>query len=130
MSRAILFVAAFFVIRAGALWATEPNLPQQAPAHWSGKTNPMAGNPGARKAGAKLYERECAACHGAQANGSGKVPSLRQAGVSQAPPGTLYWILENGAIFHGMPSFAHLPAPERWQIITFLKSLNSPSEAN
>lgn len=112
-------------ILAGALCAREPNLPQQAPPQWSGKSNPLAGNPPARKAGAKLYERECAACHGAGADGRRRTPSLRQAAVAQAPPGALYWILENGAIFHGMPSFAHLPERERWQIITFLQSLNT-----
>jgi mono/diheme cytochrome c family protein len=90
----------------------------------------MAGDSRAQKAGAKLFERECAACHGAGADGLGKAPSLRQTGVSQAPPGALYWILENGAIYHGMPSFAHLPEPERWQIVTFLQSLNSRKDPN
>jgi mono/diheme cytochrome c family protein len=85
----------------------------------------MAHNSRAQKAGSKLFERECAACHGAAAQGSGKAPSLRQPSVSKAAPGALYWVLENGAIFHGMPSFAHLPQPQRWQIVTFLQSLNT-----
>jgi mono/diheme cytochrome c family protein len=109
----------------GALTAAEPNLPRQVPAHQAARTNPMAGDSRAQKAGAKLYERECAACHGAGADGYGKAPSLRQPGVSQAKPGALYWIIENGAIYRGMPSFAHLPEPERWQIVTFLQSLNT-----
>jgi mono/diheme cytochrome c family protein len=116
-------------ILAATLWATEPNLPQQAPPKCVNKPNPLAGNARAQRAGAKLYDRECVACHGAGADGIGKAPSLRQAAVSQAPPGALYWILENGAIYHGMPSFAHLPEPERWQIITFLESLSSRKEA-
>ncbi len=122
--------AIFFAVLACALRATEPNLPQQAPPKWAHKTNPMAGDSRAQKAGAKLYERECAACHGAGAGGIEKAPSLRQAGVSQARPGALYWIIENGAIFHGMPSFAHLPEPERWQIVTFLQSLNTRKDSN
>jgi quinohemoprotein ethanol dehydrogenase len=108
--------------------ASEPNLPRQAPAAWAAKKNPLADNPRAQQAGAKLYERECAECHGRGAEGTGKAPSLRQTGVSQAAPGALQWVLKNGAIYHGMPSFAHLPEPERWQIITFLKSLNSRSQ--
>jgi mono/diheme cytochrome c family protein len=118
---------AVFLLGAAAisLWAREPNLPQQAPAEWAARTNPLAGNARAQKAGAKLYERECAACHGVGAEGIGNAPPLRQSIVSQAPPGALYWILENGAIFHGMPSFAHLPEPQRWQIVTFLESLSS-----
>ena len=51
-------------------------------------------------------------------------PRLRQPGVSQARRGAAALGHQNGAIFHGMPSFAHLPEPERWQIVTFLQSLN------
>lgn len=116
-----------FVILATALSGAEPNLPQQAPLQWAGKPNPLAGNSLAQEAGAKLYQRECAECHGARAEGIGKAPSLKQPNVSQAAPGALQWILWNGAIFHGMPSFAHLPETERWQIIAFLKTLNSAS---
>jgi mono/diheme cytochrome c family protein len=122
--------AIFLVTLAGALTATEPNLPRQAPPQWATRTNPMAGDSRSEKAGAKLYERECAACHGAGAGGIGKAPSLRQAGVSRAKPGALSWIIENGAIYHGMPSFAHLPEPQRWQIVTFLQSLNTRQEPN
>jgi mono/diheme cytochrome c family protein len=117
-----------WALLACALSAAEPNLPQQAPADWAEKPNPLAADSRTRKAGKKLYERECAECHGAGAEGIGKAPSLRQSIVSQAPPGALFWILENGAIFHGMPSFAQLPAPQRWQIVTFLESLNSRKE--
>lgn len=85
----------------------------------------MAGKSSAPAAGAKLYRRECASCHGANATGIGKAPSLRQPAVSQAPPGALFWVIDNGAIYHGMPSFAHLPEPERWQIVAFLQGLPS-----
>lgn len=108
-----------------AAWAAEPNLPRQAPTAWLAKKNPLTGDPRAQKAGAKLYERECAECHGPGAEGIGKAPSLRQPIVSQAAPGALQWVIRNGAIFHGMPSFAHLPEPQRWQIIAFIESLNS-----
>jgi len=117
--------AIFYITLAGVLSATEPDLPRQAPPQWAARANPMVGNSRAQKAGAKLFERECAECHGAGAGGIGKAPSLRQAVVSKAKPGALYWIIENGAIYNGMPSFAHLPEPERWQIVTFLQSLNT-----
>lgn len=121
------FAIALGIVTA-TLWAQEPNLPLQAPRTWIARTNPMAGNPRAQKAGAKLYDRECAECHGAQAQGLGKAPSLRRIGVSQAAPGALQWILRNGAIYHGMPSFAHLPEPQRWQIISYLQSLTSRNQ--
>jgi mono/diheme cytochrome c family protein len=118
-------LAILFGILVGAVWAREPNLPAQAPSGLTATKNPLAGNPRAQKAGAKLYQRECSECHGPHAEGMGKAPSLRQPGISQAAPGALQWILRNGAIYHGMPSFAHLPEPQRWQIVTFLQNLNS-----
>lgn len=109
----------------GSILAREPNLPAHAPKGSIATKNPLTGNPRAQKAGAKLYERECSECHGRSAEGIGKAPSLRQPAVSQASPGALQWILKNGAIYHGMPSFAHLPEPQRWQIIAFIQHLNS-----
>jgi mono/diheme cytochrome c family protein len=98
------------LVIAAALTAAEPN--------------PFAGNARAEKAGAKLFKRECSECHGATAEGIGKAPSLRLL-VTQTSPATLFLILNNGKIMHGMPSFAHLPEPQRWQIVTYLQSLNS-----
>jgi hypothetical protein len=31
-------------------------------------------------------------------------------------------VLTNGSLRGGMPSFASLPEPERWQIVEYLKS--------
>ena len=96
---------------------------QQAPAAVSAKTNPLAGRERAVRAGAKLYQRECASCHGATGEGGlGKAPPLRQVEIYRASPGALFWVLRNGSLAHGMPSFAHLPEPERWQIITWLQT--------
>jgi hypothetical protein len=35
----------------------------------------------------------------------------------------LFWVLTNGVVMRGMPVWSKLPEPERWQIVTFLKSL-------
>jgi mono/diheme cytochrome c family protein len=75
------------------------------------------------RAGSKLYARECAGCHGEKREGNGKAPPLAFAEVEEAPAGTLYWVLTNGSMKAGMPSFAHLPDRQRWQIIAWLKSL-------
>ena len=92
-----------------------------APARTASRINPLEGNDQARRAGAKLYARECAACHGQNRQGRGSAPSLIQTEVFQAPAGALFWVLRNGSLNRGMPSFAHLPEPQRWQIITFLQ---------
>ena len=96
---------------------------ERAPETAVSNRNPFDGRQDAKKAGAKLFARECAACHGSDAEGSGKAPPLRQPEVYGAPPGVLFWVLRNGSLQRGMPSFAHLPEPQRWQIVTYLKSL-------
>src|SRR5689334_8587093 len=86
-------------------------------------SNPLDGQERAQQAGAKLFARECASCHGRNGvGGVAKAPPLRQKEVYDAAPGALFWILRNGALHHGMPSFAHMPEAQRWQIITWLKA--------
>ncbi len=103
---------------------------QSAPSSWSIKSNPLSDDERTRQAGAKLFSRECAPCHGANGEGIGRALPLRQPEVYRAAPGVLFWVLKNGSIYHGMPSFAHLPEPQRWQIVTFLRGLNAPPKAN
>ena len=105
-----------------AAWAYGGPPLQQAPANSAKLSNPLEGNEQARRAGAKLYARECAACHGRNREGHGKAPSLNRAEVYQASPGVLFWVLRNGSLYRGMPSFAHLPEPQRWQIICYLRT--------
>ena len=105
-----------------AVWAAEESLLEHAAAESSGLRNPLRDDEQARRAGAKLYQRECAACHGADREGRRRVPALAREDVYAVPPGGLFWILRNGSLWRGMPSFAHLPEAQRWQIVTFLQS--------
>jgi mono/diheme cytochrome c family protein len=111
---AIGFVAAL-------AFAAAASLVQRAPVRAANMSNPLDGNENASRSGAKLYARECASCHGANREGRGKAPGLNQPDVYQSSDGALFWVLRNGSLSRGMPSFAHLPEPERWQIITFLR---------
>lgn len=106
-----------------ASWAYGRSPIQQAPQSAAATKNPLEGQERARQAGAKIFTRECAACHGVNAQGRDTAPPLRQPEVYTAPPGSIFWVLRNGSLRRGMPSFAHLPEPRRWQIVTYLKSL-------
>ncbi len=86
-------------------------------------SNPYAGQADAVAAGRKLFRNECAQCHGAEAVGGPKAPSLRSRRVQEAPDDALFKFLTNGKLKHGMPSWSRLPEQRRWQIVTYLKSL-------
>jgi len=96
---------------------------QKPPVKEMGRTNPYETQPAAEQAGHKLFLRECSSCHGTRAEGTERVPALASPTVQQAPAGAIFWVLRNGSLRHGMPSFAHLPEQQRWQIVTYLKSL-------
>jgi mono/diheme cytochrome c family protein len=106
-----------------ALSRTRTSPIHRAPAAAIEQLNPYEGQEQARQAGAKLYQRECASCHGANASGLGKALPLTLPEVRQASPGAIFWVLRNGSIYRGMPSFSHLPEEQRWQIVTYVKSL-------
>jgi len=102
------------------VWSRNRDLLASAPDTALNLRNPLQGEQ-ARRAGAKLYARECAACHGKSGEGLRNAPPLAREDVRQVPPGALFWVLRNGALTRGMPSFAHLPEPQRWQIIAYLQ---------
>ena len=87
------------------------------------KQNPFASESTAVAAGAKLYRQNCASCHGDDATGLSNRPSLHSERVRAASPGELEWLLKNGSMRNGMPSWSRLPEQQRWQIVSYLKSL-------
>lgn len=99
----------------------------KAPKKAVARRNPMEHDPEAVAAGEKLFGLHCAECHGETAEGGRKAPSLRAREVQEATPGTLFWILTNGVVRRGMPVWSKLPEPQRWQIVTYVKSLD-PAE--
>jgi mono/diheme cytochrome c family protein len=112
-----LFLSTAAVMAAGGSWLS------RVPAADRERTNPFAGKPEAAAAGRILFAENCAKCHGSDAEGRYGRPSLRSQRVALATDGELAWLLRNGSLAKGMPSWSSLPEPERWQLIAYLRSL-------
>jgi mono/diheme cytochrome c family protein len=91
------------------------------------RVNLYAGQDEAIGAGKKVFLDHCAKCHGEDAKGRGKKPSLRSIRVQQAKDGEIFWLLKNGNLKKGMPTWSSLPEPTRWQVIAFVKSMGTSS---
>ncbi len=114
---------ALLLFATGALTAAESPWANHISESERARKNPYASQPEAIAAGARMFTDHCAKCHGADALGWKKRPSLRSKEVQQATDGELFWLLRNGSLRRGMPSWSALPEPSRWQIIAYVKSL-------
>ena len=89
------------------------------------RVNPYRDQPDAVAAGRRIFLDHCAHCHGKDAEGTKKRPSLKSARVQQeATDGDLHWLLVNGNRSQGMPSWVKLGDPQIWQVICYVKSLH------
>jgi len=125
-----LVTAFVILIVAGMLFAEagDGGWLSKVPAKDRGRPNPFASDSDAPAAGAKIFAEHCASCHGEDAEGKtqGKHvrPNLHADRIKAATPGELFWLLTNGSQKNGMPSWSRLPDAQRWQLITYLKSLS------
>lgn len=122
-SRIALFILIFPFISTAAILAAGGSWLDKVPAADRHRVNPYADRPEAVAAGRLLFAAHCAKCHGSDAEGRYGRPSLRSLRVASATDGELAWLLRNGSLRKGMPSWSSLPEPERWQIVAFLRSL-------
>jgi len=89
------------------------------------RTNPYVNQPDAIAAGQRIYAERCSRCHGEKAEGTKKRPPLKSQRIQQqATEGDLHWLLVNGNMRKGMPSWSRLPDQQIWQLISYLKSLH------
>jgi mono/diheme cytochrome c family protein len=112
MGATLLFASA-----GDGLWVTR--VPDKART----RQNPFDSESNAVAAGAKLFRQNCSSCHGSEATGMDKRPNLHSERVRAATPGELEWLLKNGSMKNGMPSWSRLPEQQRWQIVSYLKTL-------
>ncbi|MCU1305061.1 MAG: cytochrome c, class [Candidatus Sulfotelmatobacter sp.] len=123
-------IAATVLLPALLLFADTANTQfHDAPASTKANKNPYEGNSVAAQAGKRLYARNCLSCHGKQGKGTGNVPSLVDPKLESVTPGEIFWFITKGDKDNGMPSWAALPVKQRWQIITFVRSMGTPGSA-
>ncbi|MBI3667375.1 MAG: cytochrome c [Acidobacteria bacterium] len=103
---------------------------RKAPRAASSWRNPYGGQADAVLAGKKLFGKHCVSCHGEDAAGIDKAPSLRSPVMRSATAGVLLWFLKNGNRREGMPSWSKLPDQQLWQLVAYLQSLGSEGSAS
>ena len=96
----------------------------QAPPGAAAVPNPEAKNTAAPSAGRKAFMRACVNCHGEEGAGQENgAADLRSAEVQSQTDGALFWKISNGNTANGMPAFTSLQETQRWDIVTFLRTL-------
>ena len=95
--------------------------------------NPVPASAETLREGRLHFADHCAICHGNDGScdtmmGSGlypKPPDLRLAETQKLSDGELFWIIENGVRFTGMPAFSnpHSSKEDSWKLVHFIRHL-------
>ena len=99
------------------------------------KPNPVQLNDPHLLEGVRLFESNCAVCHGSAAGAAAaspvakglyqKPPQLATDGVEDDPESESFWKIKHGIRLTGMPSFGStLSDREIWTLALFLKHMN------
>lgn len=105
----------------------KPDSKWVAPADAAAKKNPLAGNADALGGGKKLFMRHCAECHNEDGTGLQDAADLTLPAVQKQSDGSMFWKITNGNVKAGMPPFARLSDTERWQIVSYVRTLKEDS---
>jgi mono/diheme cytochrome c family protein len=112
------------------------------PAAGRAARSPVAASPAALAAGRAHFADHCASCHANDGSGTTelgrnlypKAPDMRLPATQELTDGELFYIIENGVRFTGMPAWSNgTPegAAESWQLVRFIRHLPrlAPREA-
>ena len=89
--------------------------------------NPYEGNATAAQAGkAHIRENVCRAT-ARLGKGTGNIPSLVGGKLESVTVGEVFWFITKGDKDNGMPSWALLPAKQRWQIVSLCNDSPMPT---
>lgn len=101
--------------------------------------NPVLDSPEAQRDARLHFADHCAICHGNDGSGDTaignglypKPPDLRLASTQELSDGELFWIIENGVRFTGMPAFGgsedhggsgnHDDTQDSWKLVHFIR---------
>jgi mono/diheme cytochrome c family protein len=95
-------------------------------------SNPLAASAENLKDARLHFADHCAICHANDGSGDApfgrglypKPPDLRQPETQKRSDGELFWIIENGVRFTGMPSFASEGmSDDSWKLVLFIRYL-------
>src|SRR5258708_8406433 len=96
------------------------------------KANPLAGNSAAAQEGMKIYQQSCSECHGIDGRsetsfGRAMYPpamDLTSPHVRTWSDAELFWIVQNGVRFTGMPAWhSMLDQDSTWQVVLAMREL-------
>jgi glucose/arabinose dehydrogenase len=116
-------ISAAILLMAASLLANVDKKFHNAPESAQNMKNPYEGDDAAAQAGKPLYAKNCLSCHGKLGKGTGNIPSLVEGKLDSVKPGEVFWFITKGSKANGMPSWAQLPASQRWKIVTYVTSV-------
>lgn len=142
---AVLVVAGIVAVRNGGLSAdAQPGPLERAvaaralrlsiPDTADRQQNPFAADAQAWKTAADHFEDHCAVCHGVDGHGKTEmgqrmyppVPDLSDAAVQARSDGALFYIIQNGVRWTGMPAWKEEHTPEEsWRLVSFIRKVPS-----
>jgi mono/diheme cytochrome c family protein len=94
--------------------------------------NPIASTPETLRDARLHFADHCAVCHANDGGGNTmlgqglypKPPDLRLEETQKLSDGELFWIIENGVRFTGMPAFSgHGATDDTWKLVNFIRHL-------
>lgn len=139
-------LAGYFIIRGGVIPANADGRPPGFEI-WAARTSlhatlaraprladPRKQDAATQAAGLKVYEANCAVCHGDSRGRPTTIaaglyqhaPQLGRHGVEDDPQYVTYWKVAHGIRWTGMPAFRDtLSSAEIWQVTSFLKTMDA-----
>jgi mono/diheme cytochrome c family protein len=95
--------------------------------------NPVAASASSLAAGKKLYDAQCASCHGTAGKGDGKAGALLKPPPSDlsdadwkhgSSDGEIFTVIRDGARQTGMRAYgSRIPANDIWNLVNYVRSL-------